>query len=299
MGRQPRLLAPGLIYHIVARGNRRQDIFLDQRDYRAYLARLAHYRVRHDASVYAYCLMPNHVHILIRTGRVPLSRLMQGIQQSYTQYFNRRHVMVGHLFQGRYKAAVCADEVYLGTLVHYIHANPVRAGLAANPQLYRYSSHAAYLRGRPTALVDPRPVLGILGSIAPPFPPPTLAAGPATPSSGNLDPFAEPPEQPHGSWARKALPASPRQAVEELARRLNVEPAAIRSADRSWDVSTARALVAFTLVRRFGYPLRAVADVLGRDVTTVSVMLHRLAPRLVSERPLAMAVERLARPENV
>jgi REP-associated tyrosine transposase len=287
MGRRPRLLAPGLIYHVYARGNRRQDIFLDRRDYRAYLARLARYRTRHDAIVYAYCLMPNHVHILIRTGLVPLSLLMQGIQQSYTQYFNRKHAVVGHLFQGRYKASVCTDEAYLATLVHYIHANPVRAGLAASPQLYRYSSHAAYLDGRPTATVDPRPVLRILGSLGSPLPTPAP------------DPPSGPPEQPPGSWGRRVLPTSPEQAVEDLARRLRVEPAAIRSPDRSWAISMARALVAFTLVRRLGYPVGAVAEVLGRDVTTVSVILHRLTPRVAAERRLAAAVDRLAQPENV
>jgi REP element-mobilizing transposase RayT len=287
MGRPPRLLGPGLVYHVYARGNRRQDIFLDGRDYRAYLARLARYRTKHDAIVYAYCLMPNHVHILIRTGLVPLSLLMQGIQQSYTQYFNRRHSVIGHLFQGRYKASVCTEEAYLATLIHYIHANPVRAGLAASPQLYRYSSHAAYRDGRPTALVDPRPVLQMLGS---------LVSSQPTPAP---DPPSGPPEQPPGPRDRRTLATSPEQAVDELARQLQVEPAAIRSADRSWAISTARALVAFTLVRRLGYPVRAVAEVLGRDVTTVSVILHRLAPRLAAERRLAAAVDRLAQPENV
>ena len=295
MGRRPRLLAPGLIYHVAARGNRRQDIFLDHGDYRAYLTRFARYRARHDASVWAYCLMPNHVHLFIRTGRVPLSHFMQGLQQSYTQYFNLRHATVGHVFQGRYKASVCADDAYLATLVHYIHANPIRAGFVARPELYLYSSQATYLRGRPTALVDP----GQVGALLRPMAPPQPTSGPPTePTSRPLDVLASPPEQPEqvlGSRAGKPLLANAARAMEECARQLHVDPTVIRSADRSWGVSAARALVAFTLVRRLGYPVRAVADVLRRDPTAVSVLLHRLAPRLVSEESLAAAADRLAR----
>jgi putative transposase len=130
MARRPRLFAPGLLYHVIARGNQRRETFMDEEDYRAYLHRLAVYRARHAVTLLAYCLMPNHVHLLARTGDVPLAKFMQGLQQSYTQWFNRVHGKVGHVFQGRYRAIVCDSETYLPTLVRYIHLNPVRAGLA-------------------------------------------------------------------------------------------------------------------------------------------------------------------------
>ena len=95
----------------------------------AYLDRLARYRKRFSVTVYAYCLMSNHVHLLLETGSEPLSKFMQGLQQSYTQYFNRKHRKVGHLFQGRYRAIVCEKDQYLLTLVRYIHLNPIRAKL--------------------------------------------------------------------------------------------------------------------------------------------------------------------------
>jgi len=95
MARRPRVLAPGLLYHVIARGNRRQPTFLTARDYQAYLALLATYRKRYGVALYAYCLMPNHVHLLAQTAEAP--------QQSYTQRFNRVHGKVGHLFQGRYR----------------------------------------------------------------------------------------------------------------------------------------------------------------------------------------------------
>ena len=107
--------------------------------------------------------MPNHVHLLVRTGAAPLAKFMQGLQQSYTQWFNRVHEKVGHVFQGRYRAIVCDSDEYLVTLVRYIHLNPVRAGFVPRPELYRYTGHRAYLAGQRTALVDPEPVLRLLG----------------------------------------------------------------------------------------------------------------------------------------
>ncbi len=125
MARRPRLFAPGLLYHVMVRGNQRQKTFLKEQDYQVYLERVAKYRKRCDAVLYAYCLMPNHVHLLLETSREPLAKFMQGLQQSYTQYFNRTHHKVGHLFQGRYKALVCEKERYLLALIRYIHLNPV------------------------------------------------------------------------------------------------------------------------------------------------------------------------------
>ncbi|MEX0827543.1 MAG: transposase, partial [Haliea sp.] len=107
MARRPRLLAAGVLYHVIVRGNQRQKTFRDDSDYAAYLERLGRYRKRMGVTVYAYCLMSNHVHLLVETGSQPLSRFMQGLQQSYTQYFNRMYRKVGHLFLGRYKAMVC------------------------------------------------------------------------------------------------------------------------------------------------------------------------------------------------
>ena len=89
--------------------------------------------------------MPNHVHLLLETGSTPLAKFMQGLQQSYTQYFNRRYHKVGHVFQGRYKAIICDKDKYLLALVRYIHLNPVRARLAKRPERYTHSGHTSYL----------------------------------------------------------------------------------------------------------------------------------------------------------
>src|SRR5262245_17116000 len=153
MARRPRVLVPGLLYHVIARGNQRQQTFLTDLDYRAYLGRLAAYRKRYAVCLFAYCLMPNHVHLLVQTSEPPLDKLMQGLQQSYTQWFNRVHDKVGHLFQGRYKAIVCDRDEYLVTLIRYIHLNPVRARLVERPDVYPYSGHRAYLAGDGMGLI--------------------------------------------------------------------------------------------------------------------------------------------------
>ena len=89
-----------------------------------YLERVEEYRQRYGFQVYAYVLMSNHVHLLIETGEVALSRIMQGLQLKYTRYYNRKYKKVGHLFQGRYKAILCDRQAYLLELVRYIHLNP-------------------------------------------------------------------------------------------------------------------------------------------------------------------------------
>ena len=119
MARKPRVEFKGAFYHVIVRGNQRQKIFRDDRDRLTYLDRVEHYRQRYGFRIYAYVLMANHVHLLLQTGKTPLSKILQGIQFTYTQYYNRRHRTVGHLFQGRYKAILCDRDAYLLELVRY------------------------------------------------------------------------------------------------------------------------------------------------------------------------------------
>jgi REP element-mobilizing transposase RayT len=163
VARPPRIEYPGALYHVLARGNQRCEIFHDDADRTTYLAKLAAYKHRHSFALYAYVLMTNHVHLLIETRDVGLGKIVQGIHQSYTQYYNRRYQTVGHVFQGRYKAFVCAREAYLLELVRYIHLNPVRAKVVADPADYRWSSHRSYLGMEAGPGVDAQPVLAQFG----------------------------------------------------------------------------------------------------------------------------------------
>ncbi len=159
MARKPRIEFEGAFYHVITRGNQRQKIFRDDDDYGKYLEVLARYKDLYQYRLYAYVLMTNHVHLLVETGGVPLSKILQGINQSYTGWFNRRYETVGHLFQGRYKAILCDRDSYLLSLVKYIHLNPVRARLVKTSKEYLWSSHRFYLRASDKSIVDEDQVL--------------------------------------------------------------------------------------------------------------------------------------------
>lgn len=160
MARKPRMDFPGAFSHVIVRGNRRATIFHDEADYTAYLDRLERYRHRNGVTLHAYVLMTNHVHLLLETGTQPLSRTMQSLQFTYSQYYNRRYDKNGHVFQGRYQAILCDREAYLLELVRYLHLNPARIRTPLSPWTYRWSSHAAYLGRSSPVQVSTTSVLG-------------------------------------------------------------------------------------------------------------------------------------------
>jgi REP element-mobilizing transposase RayT len=163
MARKPRIEYPGALYHVIARGNQRRDVYHDDMDRLRYLAKLRAYKQRYAFRLYAYVLMTNHVHLLLEPQQIGLSKIMQGLHQSYTQGYNRRYGAVGHVFQGRYQAILCDRDSYLLALVRYIHLNPVRARLVRDPADYPWSGHRAYLDSAGEGLVDTETVLGMLG----------------------------------------------------------------------------------------------------------------------------------------
>jgi REP element-mobilizing transposase RayT len=154
MVRKPRIHFPGALYHVITRGNRRQGIFLDEKDLQRFLAYLSDCKKRFTFRLYAYALLKNHLHLLIEVEKTPLRRIMQTLLFAYASYFNKRHGEVGHLFQGRHKAILCDKDAYLLELVRYIHLNPVRAHMVKEPEGYEWTGHLGYLgRGTP-ALID-------------------------------------------------------------------------------------------------------------------------------------------------
>ena len=154
MARRPRIHYPGGLYHVIARGNRGLKVFRRDQDYGLYLRFLEEYKERYDFLLYAYVLMPTHLHFLIEVGQVPLSKVMQSLQFRYTRNYNLRYESWGHLFQGRYKAILCEKDSYLLELSAYIHLNPVRAKLVKDPAEYPWSSYREYLKGGSGGLVD-------------------------------------------------------------------------------------------------------------------------------------------------
>ena len=155
--------AEGAVYHVIARGNERKAVFRDDRDRQEYLDRLIRCRERFGLKLLAYCLMGNHLHLAVERGSTSLSRVMLALQSSYTQWFNRRHGRVGHLFQGRYKAFLVERDRYLLALVRYIHRNPLGAGLASRTQDYAWSSDRYYRLSKSPKWLYVEGVLPLLG----------------------------------------------------------------------------------------------------------------------------------------
>jgi putative transposase len=148
MPRQPRLDTPGALHHVMGRGIERTRIFRTDQDRGDFLERLLELSMNKDLTVYAWALMPNHFHLLVRTGRQPISRSMRKLLTGYVVNFNLRHNRYGHLFQNRYKSVICEDDPYLLELTRYIHLNPLRAGMVGNlKQLsqYRWAGHSAIM----------------------------------------------------------------------------------------------------------------------------------------------------------
>jgi REP element-mobilizing transposase RayT len=150
MSRPLRIEFPGAIYHVTSRGDRREPIYRDDEDRALHLAILAQGMDRFDAQVLAYCLMGNHYHLVLYTRAANLSRLMRHVNGVYTQTFNRRHGLVGHLFQGRFKAILVDRDAYLLALCRYVERNPVAALMVSSPADWPWSSCRAHIGAAPT-----------------------------------------------------------------------------------------------------------------------------------------------------
>jgi len=148
MSRKPRNLEQEMVYHVVCKGNNREFVLRHDIDKAMFLETVKRYRLRYDFEIYAFCIMDNHVHMLIKMGRTLLSKVMQGISQSFTQKFNRKYDRSGHVFEGRYFASPCPTQFSIMKAMAYIHLNPFKAGICQTLN-YLWSSHYAYAaRGR-------------------------------------------------------------------------------------------------------------------------------------------------------
>jgi len=144
MARQLRIEFKGALYHILSRGNAQQNIFLSDDDHKLFLNILEEISDRFDIDIFAYVLMNNHYHLLLRTNTPNLSKSMQWLGTAYTRRFNLSHSRSGHLFQGRFKSILVQNKAYLTQISCYIHRNPLRAGVVNRLADYRLSSYRAY-----------------------------------------------------------------------------------------------------------------------------------------------------------
>lgn len=169
MPRRARIDAPGALHHIIIRGIERTKIFRDDRDRNEFIRRLGLILSESGTPCYAWALIPNHAHLLLRTGTVPIATVMRRLLTGYAVYFNRRHRRHGQLFQNRYKSILCQEDVYLLELVRYIHLNPLRAKLVTDLEelgIYPYSGHSVLMRKRKQPWQDVEYLLGYFGKKA-------------------------------------------------------------------------------------------------------------------------------------
>ena len=164
MPRQRRLIVPNVAAHVIQRGNNRMACFRQESDYLLYLAHLRKLADELRCAVHAYCLMTNHVHLLVTpSGADTCTVLMRDLGQRYVQYFNRRYERSGTLWEGRFRSCVAESAAYVLACYRYIELNPVLAGMVATPAQYRWSSYAANAQGKGDSLLRSHPAYDGLG----------------------------------------------------------------------------------------------------------------------------------------
>lgn len=288
MPRQRRLHVRGGLYHAILRGNHRQPIFGDRDDYLGFEAILADALDRYGATLFAYCWMPNHVHLAVQIADAPLGDLMRVLASRYARQLQRAVPTTGHLFERRYRARLVDADRYLLALVRYIHLNPVRARMVADPRDYPWSSHRAYLGGRCPGWLRVDPVLGMFGA---PTDTARLAYGRylgEAPDASERDHIGVAVRAGPSGPARFRLPAPKANAVgcawkprtldaitAEVAIDHGVAVEDLRSRRRLGPLVRARTEIARRALREGAASLSEVARHLGRSPSTLSGLLLR------------------------
>src|SRR5687767_2293349 len=163
MARHPRLILPGVALHVIQRGNNRNACFAHDSDYLTYLAHLRHLSRQYQCDLHAYCLMTNHVHLLLTPQESEAcSFMMRDLGRSYVRYFNRRHDRTGTLWEGRFRSCIVESAEYVLACYRYIELNPVRAGIVGQAVAYLWSSHAANSGARHDPSLSPHAELEAL-----------------------------------------------------------------------------------------------------------------------------------------
>lgn len=308
MARKTRLHVPGGVYHVTLRGNGGQDIFFEPSDRRFFYGLLDEGTGRFGYRVHGFCLMTNHLHLVLQAGEAPLALPMQSLASRYARRINRRRHRAGHLFQGRYRALLVDADAYLLALVRYVHLNPVRAGLAASADDYPWSGHRAYLGLETLPWLTTDWVLGQFGR--------RLAAARAAYGGfvaegagqgrdaafhfgpddsrvlGDDDFLARIQEQ-----DREVPPAAPPPPLDAIVGRVaehyRIPVAELAGPSRARAASEARGVVAHIARNSGAAGLSEVARRFGRDPTTMSRVLRRVEDRLADDARLAQSLRDL------
>lgn len=149
------------VYHVILRGNAKQDIFLEKQDYNKFMKEICNTKEKYQYEIYAYCLMTNHVHIILYDKTDKLSKILQSLTVSYSAYWNKKYERQGHVFQNRFLSKNVEDEKYLRTLCRYIHQNPCKAGIAEMEE-YPWSSYQEYIKEN--QIIETKQILLLFGN---------------------------------------------------------------------------------------------------------------------------------------
>ena len=289
MARQPRVHVRGGFYHVIVRGNGGQPIFLHDADHLHLYQLLQEGTARFGYRVHGFCCMPNHLHLALQVGQVPLSKIMQNLSVRYTGWLNRRTKRMGHLFQGRYKALLVDADAYLLALIRYIHRNPVRAALVKEPADYRWSGHRAYVGLESLPWLTTDWVLSLFES----------RAGVARTryeefvdrgsQEGHRKEFHRGGEDArilgdeefiHKALERESAPTGRRVSFDRVVARVcqvyRLPQGALRGGNRNRVAAEARAVIGYLAVETGCATLTDVARRFGRDVSTLSKGVQRV-----------------------
>lgn len=261
MTRMPRLEISKTIYHVINRGNNKKDIFLDDKDYNIFLKQLLDVKIEKDFLLYAYCLMPNHFHLLIETIDTPLSKIMHKLLTCYAIYFNSRYEQTGHVFQNRYKAKICDKEEYLFKLMQYIHVNPLRAGATKDLNNYRWSSHLVYAGKANNKNLSTEKLFRRMdcGSVAQ-----------GHRAYNNLmSEFIN-----KNTWQCKKLTLS--EILQKISMENRVSRDNILSKSQNREVNQARKKISYEAAKNYGYTLKEIAKFINRDKSVISKYISEL-----------------------
>ena len=304
MARKPRLHVPGGLYHVILRGNARQDIFLSPPDRHAFYELMAQGVARFGYRVHAFCLMTNHLHLALQAGDQSLSAGMQNLAFRYTRYLNARLKRGGHLFEGRFKAYLVDRDRYGLALVRYIHLNPVRARMVKQPSAYAYSSHRAYLGREALPWLTTDWVLGQFGARASSarlryarFVNDGRAEGHNETFYGGQADSRIVGEEDFVKGILKSKPTRHRTpSIKELTayvcRSYRMNEKTLFATGRARQPAEARALIAWLARNTQAASLTALAATFGRDITTLSHALSRIEERSQKSAAFAKALNR-------
>ena len=311
MGRRPRILVPGGIYHIYNRVSRGADVFRDEEEADRLEALLAETKKRDDFQILAWCVMSNHYHLALRMGEVALSRSMRTIHHRFAQNYNGRHRVFGPFWQGRYRSKHVDDDAYLRQLIAYVHLNPVTAGIVKDASKYRWCGHREVLGkavGRRLVDVDetllafhPKrrsALAGYRSAMSTARKADWQSEGPSRlpwwrlgrpPSAGGDTEIVVDEDHPRTQMdGLSNVAARPNLAFEEFlelgAEACGVTVVDLRSRKRRTTVVEARETLAWLGVEMYGFTVTKMAEGLEKYLATASRLVSRAAARRVEDQ---------------